>query len=65
MIFDVGFPVMALPESSNPAAWHICAVNGSDVRCWGDGQLGKLGYGNNNSIGDDELPSSVGNVLYL
>jgi alpha-tubulin suppressor-like RCC1 family protein len=33
-----------------------------DVRCWGDGAQGRLGYGNNRSIGDDEVPSVAGNV---
>jgi uncharacterized repeat protein (TIGR01451 family) len=32
------------------------------VRCWGDGNTGKLGYGNTTDIGDDELPGSVGPV---
>ncbi|HVU02831.1 MAG TPA: hypothetical protein VHE30_13820 [Polyangiaceae bacterium] len=42
---------------------HTCAVlsNGT-VKCWGKGDQGQLGYGNENTIGDDELPSSVGPV---
>jgi alpha-tubulin suppressor-like RCC1 family protein len=42
---------------------HTCAllVNG-DVRCWGAGQNGRLGYGNENSIGVGERPSDVGPV---
>jgi alpha-tubulin suppressor-like RCC1 family protein len=32
------------------------------VRCWGYGAYGQLGYGNSNSIGDNELPSTAGNV---
>ncbi|MDH3755708.1 MAG: hypothetical protein OEU32_17730, partial [Acidimicrobiia bacterium] len=42
---------------------HTCAVldNGS-VRCWGAGGSGQLGYGNTNSIGDNETPGSVGPV---
>jgi alpha-tubulin suppressor-like RCC1 family protein len=32
------------------------------VRCWGSGSNGALGYGNTNNIGDDELPSTAGNV---
>jgi len=37
---------------------QICAVldNGS-VTCWGYGNFGQLGYGNTNSIGDDETPA--------
>ena len=32
------------------------------VRCWCSGFGGKLGYGNTNTIGDDETPASVGDV---
>jgi len=44
-------------------SFHTCAVldNGS-VRCWGFGGNGRLGYGNQITIGDDESPSSVGPV---
>ncbi len=42
---------------------HTCAVfDGGDVRCWGKGEFGKLGYGNLDNIGDDETPASVGSV---
>jgi alpha-tubulin suppressor-like RCC1 family protein len=42
---------------------HVCAIldNGS-VRCWGNADYGQLGYGNKNSIGNDETPGSVGPV---
>ena len=42
---------------------HTCArfTDGS-VRCWGDGTSGKLGYGNTDHVGDDELPADVGFV---
>lgn len=40
---------------------HTCAVlGGGQLRCWGSGNDGRLGYGNTNTIGDDELPSSAG-----
>lgn len=44
-------------------ASHTCAIldNGS-VRCWGNGVSGRLGYGNQSSIGDDESPASAGPV---
>lgn len=42
---------------------HSCAVSvGGQVRCWGFGDGGALGYGNTNSIGDDELPIAAGDV---
>ena len=42
---------------------HTCALlDDASVRCWGFGQDGRLGYGNQDSIGDDETPDSVGPV---
>jgi alpha-tubulin suppressor-like RCC1 family protein len=42
---------------------HACALldNGA-VRCWGEGSFGRLGYANEDDIGDDETPASVGDV---
>ena len=43
---------------------HNCALlNTGNVRCWGIGNVGQLGYGNNANIGDDETPASAGDVL--
>ncbi len=43
--------------------YHTCAIlDNGRVRCWGDGNGGKLGYGNVDWIGDDESPGSVGPV---
>jgi len=40
-----------------------CALlDDGKIRCWGLGTSGTLGYGNTTTIGDDELPSSVGTV---
>ncbi len=38
---------------------HACVVlEGGDVRCWGLGTYGRLGYGNTETIGDNETPDS-------
>ena len=56
---DVGGPVQQIAT----AAHRSCAVleNGA-VRCWGLGEYGALGYGNVETVGDDEAPASVGDV---
>ena len=42
---------------------HTCALlNTGNVRCWGNGGGGRLGYSNNLTIGDDENPASAGDV---
>ncbi|MDH3682754.1 MAG: hypothetical protein OEV40_22705, partial [Acidimicrobiia bacterium] len=42
---------------------HTCAVlDDATVRCWGNGSAGALGYGNTDTIGDDETPGTVGPV---
>jgi alpha-tubulin suppressor-like RCC1 family protein len=42
---------------------HTCALlNTGAVRCWGLGLYGQLGYGNSNSVGDNETPASAGDV---
>lgn len=43
--------------------WHTCALLATGgVRCWGNGEDGRLGYGDTASVGDDELPAAVGEV---
>lgn len=40
---------------------HVCArLDDGSVRCWGLGEMGTLGYGNTDNIGDDETPASAG-----
>ncbi|MFP5364049.1 MAG: RCC1 domain-containing protein [Thermoleophilia bacterium] len=43
--------------------FHTCAVlDDASVRCWGFAGDGRLGYGNENDIGDDESPAAAGAV---
>jgi alpha-tubulin suppressor-like RCC1 family protein len=68
-IGDNEHPVAAGPVSVGGSALsisvgfdHTCAVvsdGGYQVRCWGHGGGGKLGYGNTTTVGDTESPSSV------
>ncbi len=56
---DVGVPVSRITAGFG----HTCAlVESGTVRCWGSGEHGVLGYGNTESIGDDEPPSTAGDV---
>lgn len=44
-------------------ATHTCAVfEGGNVACWGNGGSGRLGYGNTDTLGDDEAPDAGGFV---
>jgi alpha-tubulin suppressor-like RCC1 family protein len=56
---DVGGPVMEVAAGGD----HTCALlaNGN-VRCWGFGLYGVLGYANTRTIGDDETPATAGDV---
>ncbi|HEY6560743.1 MAG TPA: hypothetical protein VI072_25875 [Polyangiaceae bacterium] len=56
---NVGGTVVQLVSGSS----HVCALlNTGKVRCWGYNGLGQLGYGHTNDIGDNEFPSSAGDV---
>ncbi|HEY6562683.1 MAG TPA: choice-of-anchor D domain-containing protein [Polyangiaceae bacterium] len=59
-----GSGVTADPVTAIGAGWnHSCALLASgNVRCWGEGSQGQLGYGNTQNIGDDESPSTAGSV---
>jgi cysteine-rich repeat protein len=55
------FPVFLKVESNGG---HSCALLGNgNIRCWGLNNLGQLGYGDTNDIGDDELPSSASDIV--
>lgn len=42
---------------------HTCAMlDDGTVQCWGFGSSGQLGYGNTDTIGDDEEPADAGVV---
>jgi alpha-tubulin suppressor-like RCC1 family protein len=59
---DVGGPVSQIVAGYN----HTCALlQSGDVRCWGSGYGGKLGYGNTEHIGIYETPASAGSVQVL
>lgn len=56
---EVGGPVTQVATG----ATHTCALlDTGSVRCWGEGNQGRLGYGNENNIGDDETPEEAGDV---
>jgi cysteine-rich repeat protein len=56
---DVGAPVLAV-ELGHTFTCVLLAEG--RVKCWGSGAKGQLGYGNEDDIGDDEMPASVGTV---
>jgi alpha-tubulin suppressor-like RCC1 family protein len=42
---------------------HTCILtNNGSVVCWGENAYGQLGYGHNATVGDDEMPFTVGFV---
>lgn len=43
---------------------HSCAMSVGAMTCWGQGSEGKLGYGSEEDVGDDELASAFGSVPY-
>ncbi len=67
---NVNLPAAAPPVNLGRAAVaitagtsHSCAIlDDGSVRCWGNGSDGRLGYGNTQSVGDDEVPAAVGPV---
>jgi cysteine-rich repeat protein len=56
---DLGGAVLALEMGSA----HACAIlTTGQAKCWGRGLFGRLGYGNEVDIGDNETPAAVGEV---
>ncbi len=55
----VDLPVQTIAMSTT----HACALlQGGRVGCWGQGSFNALGYGNADTIGDDEDPQDAGYV---
>lgn len=56
---ELGAKVVQLTAGDN----HTCALlEGGSVRCFGENNFGQLGYSHTRNIGDDEPPTSVGDV---
>ena len=54
------------PDHLSAGWYQVCArTKNYKVRCWGRSEYGQLGQGVITNIGDDELPSSVGPVMFL
>lgn len=57
---DLGGPAISIAAGRD----HTCAVREDGaLLCWGDGQQGRLGYGREAVVGDDETPAEAGPVL--
>ena len=57
-----GSTAVALAAGSNFTCAILRGPEDGAVRCWGGNSSGQLGLGSTATIGDDELPSSVGPV---
>jgi len=55
-------PTSAAAGGIDGGRHHTCALLAANVRCWGFNGDGQLGYGNKDTVGDDETPGSVGPV---
>ncbi len=52
-----------VPALVSVGAGHVCSLlTDTTVRCWGLGAQGRLGYGNQVTVGDDETPAVLGPV---
>lgn len=58
---DAGITITQISAGGN----HTCALLSSGrARCWGRGNKGELGYGDTEKVGDDEAPSSKGDIFF-
>lgn len=58
-VLSLGGPVTSIKSANQ----HTCAtIDSGNMLCWGLGTAGRLGYGNRNTVGDDEAPVLVGNI---
>jgi alpha-tubulin suppressor-like RCC1 family protein len=54
----VPVPAGGRVQSVDVGLTHVCVVTkASGIACWGAGVAGELGYGNTNTIGDNETPA--------
>ncbi|HUS67209.1 MAG TPA: alpha-L-fucosidase, partial [Kofleriaceae bacterium] len=42
--------------------FNCARMTSGSVRCWGASNFGQLGYGDTETVGDNETPASAGNV---
>jgi alpha-tubulin suppressor-like RCC1 family protein len=61
-VVDIGASTVVDLATSSAHTCALLSVPGGEVRCWGAGGSGRLGYGNTDTVGDNETPGSVGPV---
>jgi alpha-tubulin suppressor-like RCC1 family protein len=60
-VVDIGGQATTISASGS----HTCVtLESGSVRCWGLNQQGELGYGSKSSIGDNEKPSTAGDIVF-
>jgi alpha-tubulin suppressor-like RCC1 family protein len=60
-VVDIGGQATTITASGS----HTCVtLQTGSARCWGLNQQGELGYGSKSSIGDNEKPSTAGDILF-